>query len=213
MRVIFIIACLLLIVSSSARADSTDTNDSACTQVKNVRVLNPQPIDDTQINVDTTYYVPREEVSAAGQVCNPINFEEHLTQQPTVALFKSMLVPGWGQLGNRKYIKAGLVIGLEAWLISNAIYFGRLASEERSSFEEATDPLIRDVYYARYQDQKDVRNKYRWFAGIAIFASMFDAYVDAHLSGAPDQLKERNLDFDIEPDLKGGFSASLSMSF
>ena len=211
MRVIWIIACLLLIVSASVMADSTDTNDSAWTQVKNVRVLNPQSLDDTP--VDTSYYVPREAVSNAGQVSNPINFEEHLTQQPTAALFKSMLVPGWGQLGNRKYIKAGVVIGLEAWLISNAIHFGRLASEERSCFEAETDPLLKDIYYVKYQDQKDVRNKYRWFAGIVIFASMFDAYVDAHLSGAPDQLKGRDLDFDIEPDLKGGFSASLSLSF
>ncbi|MCH9030779.1 MAG: hypothetical protein IIB00_00765, partial [candidate division Zixibacteria bacterium] len=35
-------------------------------------------------------------------------------QNPTAALFKSMAVPGWGQVGNKQFIKAGFVIGLES---------------------------------------------------------------------------------------------------
>ena len=38
----------------------------------------------------------------------------------------------------------------------------------------------RNEYYDLYQDRKDERNKFTWFAVITAFVSMFDAYVDAH---------------------------------
>ena len=167
--------------------------DSTWTKPTNIVPLKPAA-DTTK--VDTIYYTPGAVRREAEQVTNPINFEEHLTQQPTIALFKSMLVPGWGQLGNRKYLKAALVIGLEGWLISEAYNNGRDASDAWDRFAAESDSYLRDALHADYQD-----------------ASMFDAYVDAHLSGAPEQVKVSKVDFDITPEFDGGVSASLSLRF
>lgn len=216
MRLAWVILLFFLIAKASAWAatdEKSEKKDSTWTQATNIQQLNPPSTPDSATKVDTTYYIPTVASSDAAQVSNPINYEEHLSQRPTIALFKSMLVPGWGQVGNKKYIKAGAVIGLQAWLFSNALHFGRLAQDEWNRFEVEVDPLTRDMYYRQYQDQRSQRNKYRWFAGIVIFASMFDAYVDAHLSGAPDQVKAAQLGFDVGPDVKGGFSASFSVSF
>jgi hypothetical protein len=184
--------------------------DSTWTKPTNIVPLKPAA-DTTK--VDTIYYTPGAVRREAERVTNPINFEEHLTQQPTIALFKSMLVPGWGQLGNRKYLKAAIVIGLEGWLISEAYNNGRDASDAWDRFAAESDPYIRDALHADYQDKRAQRNKYTWFAGIVVFASMFDAYVDAHLSGAPEQVKVSKVDFDITPEFDGGVSASLSLRF
>ena len=213
MRCVFLIFCILLIAGLSVQADTGGEGDSTQTQVVDVSKLYPVSNNDSTASVDTIYYVPREAVSTAAVVSNPTDFEEHLSQGPTIALFKSMVVPGWGQLGNRKYLKAAVIIGLETWLISNAVKFGRLASEEYDRFEAEDNPVLADSFYDDYQEQRTQRNKYRWFAGLVIFASMFDAYVDAHLSGAPDQVEIPKVGFDIGPDLQGGFSASLSVSF
>jgi hypothetical protein len=43
-----------------------------------------------------------------------------------------MLLPGWGQLGNRRYLKAILFAGLDAWFVGAAIHYGRQAREFRT---------------------------------------------------------------------------------
>lgn len=218
MRQALVILAFVLISNPSVRADEeraaeNEKEDTTWTQVKNVQPLKPPSPEENPTVVDTIYYIPTQVSSAAALVSNPINFEEHLTQQPTIALFKSMFVPGWGQAGNRRYLKAGVIIGLEAWLFSNALHYGRLAQDERDRFEAEPEAQTRDIYYGRYLKQRSQRNKYRWFLGLTVFVSMFDAYVDAHLSGAPDQVDVSKLGFEAGPDLAGGFSASLSISF
>ena len=219
MRLVLVILSFSLIANLSVWADGdekneeTGTQDTTWTQVKNITQLNSLSPKDSTAKVDTVYYTPTQITSDAALVSNPINLEEHLTQQPTIGLFKSMFVPGWGQVGNKRYLKAGIIIGLEGWLFSNAMHYRRLARDEKSRFESETDPLTRDIYYEQYLDRRAQRNKYSWFLGLAIFVSMFDAYVDAHLSGAPDQGQGAQLGFDAGPDVKGGFFASLSVRF
>ena len=62
-------------------------------------------------------------------------------------------------------------------------------------------------------NRKDSRNKYTWFVFIVSFLSMFDAYVDAHLSGFPDNQRLGNVDLEIGPDFEGGIKAALTMPF
>ena len=117
-------------------------------------------------------------------------------QKPTVALFKSMLVPGWGQLGNRKYIKAGIVIGAEIALISAVINYAKKTSDAKKAFDNASDTdddnLIRETFLT-FDNFRDRRNYYSWWTGAVIFLSMFDAYVDAHLARFPKYDKEISL--------------------
>ena len=78
---------------------------------------------DSNLTNDTVIYKPTGFVSSALAVSDSIDYEKRLVQNPTKALFKSMLVPGLGQFGNRKYFKAAVVVGLQAWLISSAAAF------------------------------------------------------------------------------------------
>ena len=96
-----------------------------------------------------------------------------------------MFVPGLGQLGNRRYTKAIVIIGLETWFTASAIHYSNQAGDARAKYEGKTDTGLRNQWYLFYDNKRTNRNKFIWFAGITIFLSMFDAYVDAHLSGSP----------------------------
>jgi hypothetical protein len=132
------------------------------------------------------------------------------TQNPTVALFKSMLIPGLGQIGNKKYIKAGAIIGLESYLIANLIHYSKITSDAKKEYDAADDPsLVR--LYNKYRDAKDSRNLHSWLLGATIFISMFDAYVDAHLARFPKY--EKSLSLDINPNKDNHFYAGLILRF
>lgn len=192
MRTVIFLVSLLLPVSVLGQADST--------------------IVDTVQSVDTVLYDGKGLLEHANPVTSGIDFEKRLSQNPTLGLFKSMLIPGWGQLGNGRYIKAMIFAGLDAWFIGAAVHYGKQASDFREKYDAATDLELRRDYYDLYLDRKDERNKYTWFAVIVTFISMFDAYVDAHLSGYPDKPKESDLGFDVRP-VGDGFMATVSMDF
>lgn len=190
------VLCLFILIVFPIISVVADTTDAS---------IKPQ--------VDTLLFQPLPDSSLVAQVTNPINFEKQLAQNPTVALFKSMFVPGLGQVGNRRYIKAIVIAGLETWFIGSAIHYGRQASGFRNQWNEATDVTSRNIYYGLYEDRRDERNKFSWFAGITIFVSMFDAYVDAHLSGSPSRERNSRVDWEIIPQEDGGVRALLSCRF
>lgn len=200
---------LLILCAPSRGADSTEVVSPVDTLPASVRDTVATHPD----KADTTLFVPPPEKTLAGQVTNPVDLEQHLHQPPTLALFKSMFVPGLGQLGNRKYVKAVVIAGLESWLISRAVYWGKKASDARDDFDAAVDVSERNRLYNIYDEKRKNRNKYTWFAGITIFVSMFDAYVDAHLSGSPADERNEKFTFDVVPDEYGGVSASLAFNF
>ncbi len=171
------------------------------------------PDADSVSRVDTVSFKPVLDSFPALQVTNPTNFEEHLYQKPTVALFKSLLVPGWGQFGNRRYVKAVVIAGLETWFVASVIHYGRQAADYKRKHEDATDLGVRNDYYSLYEDRRDQRNKFIWYAGITIFVSMFDAYVDAHLSGSPSCRRNDQITWQVKPDGNGGASVGLAYSF
>lgn len=173
-------------------------------------------IEDTISVVDTVLFQSENLLSNISPVTNPLNLEEKLTQNPTGALFKSMVIPGWGQLGNKRYLKAGFFFAMDSWMILSAIHYGRQTSDFREKFESITDPASNDLkneYYALYLDRKDERNKFTWFAVIVSFFSMFDAYVDAHLSGHPKKENVERINFGVVPLEENGAKLFLTFNF
>ena len=104
--------------------------------------------------------------------------DESQWPDPTITLFKSMLVPGWGQITNKAYVKAAIAIGLETWFITGAIVNGSKMNQALDDFH--ADPNNLQHYYD-YEFYQGNRSDYLWLLGITVFVSMFDAYVDAHL--------------------------------
>ena len=164
--------------------------------------------------VDTTLFDNKGELLSFTPVTDSVNYEQHLSQNPTKALFKSALIPGWGQLGNGSIIKAVIFAGMDATMIAAAIHHGRKASDYKRQFEEAEDLELRRAYYELYLDRKDNRNAYTWYAVIVTFLSMFDAYVDAHLSGFPERDQSKSLSFDVGGEVEQpGIKATVNYSF
>ena len=200
--------CMWLgLASTGVAADSTDAAPPAAA---------PDSIEVPQADTnktDTTLFIPPAEPTIAAQVTNPVDLEKHLRQKPTVALFKSMFVPGLGQVGNHRYIKAAVVAGLEGWFVAKAIYWGQKASDAKEAYNNATIVSERNALYYAFDEKRKKRNKFTWFAGITVFVSMFDAYVDAHLSGSPVAKRNEKFSFDVMPGEDGGVSASLAFNF
>jgi len=138
-------------------------------------------------------------------------------QNPTVALFKSMLVPGLGQIGNKSYIKAGIAIVSESIFIGAIVHWAKKTRDAKAAFD-AVDPDsvdIRGTLYNTYSDYKDKRNFYSWMLGTAVFLSMFDAYVDAHLRQFPAfRNRDEGLSWEIGPaDKPESFALKIAWNF
>ena len=161
---------------------------------------------------DTTLFHETSLLIGSSPVTDSTNFEKHLTQNPTKGLFKSMLLPGWGQYGNKRKVKALIFASFDIWMISKALDHKKKANDLWDQYESFDDIAIRNNYYELYTQERNRRNKYTWYAVITSFIAMFDAYVDAHLSGFPKE-KEQKLSIDIVPTESSGAIVSLSLRF
>ena len=170
-------------------------------------------VDSTAVVKDTVLYQPVEYLTTLAPITDSTNFEKALIQKPMVALVKSMVIPGLGQLGNRRYTKALIFAGLDAWFVGASLHYGKQTGDFRDKYDDAVETSLRQDYYQLFLDRKDERNKYRWMAGITAFIAMFDAYVDAHLSGFPDKRDDDRISLDVGPRIDGSMAASISIRF
>ncbi|MBK7142062.1 MAG: hypothetical protein IPH75_08285 [bacterium] len=144
-------------------------------------------------------------------VTDSTNLEERLRQRPTTALLKSLAIPGWGQIGNGRVTKAVIFAGLQGWCIGAAIHYGKSASNFKDSYEAATVVSTRNQYYSMFKDRRQERNKYLFFLGLTTLVSVFDAYVDAHLTGSPANRTE-TIGLELAPTADG-MQAAISFRF
>lgn len=90
-------------------------------------------------------------------------------KDPGTAMLLSMACPGAGQIYNGKYLKAAAYLGLDSYMVYNA-----LANQDK--YRKSDDKLFRDE-----------RNKYIWWGVGGWLLGALDAYVDAHLSLFPSE--------------------------
>ena len=159
---------------------------------------------------ETNHNAPNLSEQSGGYYVN-VPVDSGRTQNPTVALFKSMLVPGWGQLGNKKFVKAGIIIALEGALVTTLVHYSEKTSDARYKFDRAVDLNEKARLFNEFQSAKSERNRFSWYLGTTIFLSMFDAYVDAHLAKFPKY--EKRISFDLAPQPKGFIGASVRLNF
>ncbi len=95
---------------------------------------------------------------------------------PTGAMLRSLILPGWGQFYNGKWFKGILIGGAEIGFLTNAIVLNQY-------LQSAETEIDRNYYWEN-------RNLSIWLLGATILYSMADAYVDAHMA-----------DFEASPDL------------
>ncbi len=84
-------------------------------------------------------------------------------KSPTGAVLRSAVLPGWGQMYNEQYWKAGLAFSANATLGYFIFHYNR---------------LYRTTGNKDYQNK---RNQYTWYLALGYALTMLDAYVDAYL--------------------------------
>ena len=110
------------------------------------------------------------------------SLEDH-TQSPSMAALKSFLLPGLGQAGNEKWIKAGVFFGAYTGLLGWAVALNQDKMDAVGHFNSASSASD-SLFWASEVDRLDSsRNAKYWFAGATMLLSVIDAYVDAHLRG------------------------------
>ncbi len=113
------------------------------------------------------------------------------TKDPMTAVWKSAVLPGWGQYYNESYWKMPVIWGVLGWCIYNYVvndnnYTDYRALYIQSSFSIESYRRLRDFY----RDQRDL---FVIYMGITYLANLLDAYVDASL-----------FDFDVSEDFNTG---------
>lgn len=107
------------------------------------------------------------------------------TKEPMRAMLYSAAVPGGGQFYTGSYIKAGVVIGLQSFLVSSAIYNYQQMRSYRADNDTVNETLYHDALRSDY-----------WWMGITVGLSMADAYVDAHLYNFEQEKAKVHLKFE-----------------
>lgn len=111
-------------------------------------------------------------------------------KDPTTALALS-IVPGGGQIYNESYIKAGLLLGGTATVISSFIFYNNRYGDAIQDLNELEDESeLRSAYVRRREFYRDSRDKMGFYMLILYLIASVDAYTGAKL-----------FDFDIEDDL------------
>lgn len=125
-------------------------------------------------------------------------------RSPMGALVRSVVIPGGGQFYNHKYIKGVVVAGVESYFIYKAAHWwGK--TEDQYNYVQTLPDNQKSAPFATYLSYRNRRNDFLWLTALTVFVSMFDAYVDAHLSG---------FDVDLTPDFEDSKkSLSLKLSY
>lgn len=109
-------------------------------------------------------------------------------KSPWGAVLRSAVLPGWGQVYNEKYIKGVLAFGV------NGVLAWRIAD-----------------YQKRWKDtniesNREKRNLFSWYLGLAYLITMVDAYVDATLFGF-----EEAMDISCSPSIEDPSSWAVTL--
>ena len=145
--------------------------------------------DDSQLPF---FIIDEEEV----ELTLPYSFS--LPKNPTKAALLSAFVPGLGQIYNERYIKAGAVIGLQAYFVGRTFYHDRRMKDyrrRRNNFDPRVDPEYFQ-YDLLFRERYENRQSNLFRVGAVIFLSTMEAYVDAHLLNFNDKRNEIRLKFE-----------------
>lgn len=128
--------------------------------------------------------------SAEWSITSNDTIKKSSAKSPTGAMIRSLIVPGWGQLYNKKIFKAILIFGAETGLIANSIYLNQKYRKWNQKYRNSEPGPEQDIIFANREFYINNRNLSNWWLLGVILFSMADAFVDAHLA-----------DFDESPDL------------
>jgi hypothetical protein len=120
--------------------------------------------------------------------------------QPRFVMFRSLLIPGWGQVYNHAWYKAGAVAAGEVWLGVTLVHDQQQLDDLQAQIDQAqldNDTQSEAELVNEYNSQLDQRIAHQWFLAAVVTYALVDAYVDAHFRGF-------ELEFKHDPALPDG---------
>ena len=109
---------------------------------------------------------------------------------PVWVMFRSAVVPGWGQLHNGRWWKAVLLGGAECAFVYGLLREDRLADEASRKARE--NPSEESYWRFLSSQHRDRKRSYLWWGAFTALLSVGDAYVDAHLRGFEMEFREED---------------------
>jgi len=117
---------------------------------------------------------------------------------PSRAMLYSAFVPGGGQIYNKAYLKAGVVVGLQSYLLANTLHQDALVQDYKSKINKENDAFLIQSYRDKQYEARQARTSGIWWMAIVSTLSVLDAYVDAHLTDFEEQREGLHLRFEDE---------------
>ncbi len=103
--------------------------------------------------------------------------------EPRFVMLRSLVLPGWGQLHNRAWVKAGVIGGGEIFLVTDIFSDDRKLRDLNAAIGAAIaarDPDAQNAAIGRYNARLNHMVGREWLLGGLLVYSLIDAYVDAH---------------------------------
>jgi len=129
-------------------------------------------------------------------IINKNSFFSLFKGKPGRAAFYSLVIPGGGQVYNKRWWKVPIALGIDGGLtyvlIRNRDNYRSAQALYEAELLKPNSPLV-----SRYKEQRDYYRKWSEYAWVWLIAghlmTVIDAFVDRHL-----------MDFDVSPDLSLG---------
>lgn len=143
---------------------------------------------------DQNFNIEQDTLSGDTTINREGMFKTLFSGKPGRAAFYSLVIPGGGQIYNRKYWKWPIAAAIDGagvyWLVFTRSNYKTYQKQLEDGLASPTQPTnINDIRALRNQYRK--LSEYAWVYLIAgHMIPVFDAYVDRHL-----------MDFDVSPDL------------
>lgn len=190
MRFYLQVASLFLIICSALRlhagedslACSAEQSKSPCTYCEPCSVTMDYAYVVSEDSVATRSPLPADSLATVKTSDSTKVAVSTMTKSPTGAIWRSLVLPGWGQLYNESYWKAALFCGGAVTCMSIIVWNHNKFSNATARYIALDEKdRLKEVTYREkefYRDQRDVAGL--WLVGVYLLAAV-DAYTGAHL--------------------------------
>ncbi len=144
---------------------------------------------------------PRDAASVAGPEAPA---KEPFRPSPGGAFWRSTALPAWGQLYNRRYVRAILFIAGRAYLGYRIFEEGGEANDLETQAKSLPDGAEKNATWRARNRALDRRDDFIWWSGLAWLFTMTEAYVDAALMDFDDQFDDERIVPKPEPVVRLG---------
>jgi hypothetical protein len=101
---------------------------------------------------------------------------------PGSVALRSLVLPGWGQAANGRWLKAAAALGIYGGFWAWGVNLNQDKQDAEGSLHAAPEEE-QGFWTAEVNRLDDARNAKFWFAGLTLILAVTDAFVDAHLRG------------------------------